>query len=163
MTIIIDIIFFKGGVNTMILAYILSALGLMKMFEKAGVSSGLAWVPIYRFYLLVKISSSKIWPFIVYICGFVSYIVFYAYSIYYSYSTSVSGLIDESLLVGMSIKVLIFFVIYGLLHLTFNIIIAVKLSRAYTIGGGIAFLIAIIPWAGYMVVGFGQAQYNGPQ
>ncbi|MDO5427009.1 MAG: DUF5684 domain-containing protein [Coriobacteriia bacterium] len=44
-----------------ILVYVASAVGLMKMFEKAGEKNWKAWIPVYNIYVLVKLCWNKKW------------------------------------------------------------------------------------------------------
>ena len=43
------------------------------------------------------------------------------------------------------------------------ILVAIKLSAAFGCGGGMIALLILIPVVGYLVLGFGSAQYQGPQ
>ncbi len=147
----------------MLLSYVLPALGLMKIFEKAGVPNWYAWIPIFRMFWLVKVASNKIWPFIIYVCGLITIGFVLIYYISTILSIGDSSSISEEFLISFATKILVFLLIYAVLILFFNIFMAIKVSKAYSLSGGFAVLLAIFPVIGYLVVGFGQSQYIGPQ
>ena len=47
--------------------------------------------------------------------------------------------------------------------LIWAILIAIKLAAAFGQGGGMIALLILLPLIGYLVLGFGGAQYQGPQ
>ena len=105
---------------TSLVAYVLSAIALMKIFEKAGVTAWYAWIPILNSYWLMKIATGNGWLFLL-------------------------ALIP---CVGTLIVL---------------ILLAVKLAPAFGKGGGMIALLILLPIIAYFILGFGDAQYVGPQ
>lgn len=103
-----------------IVGYVLMAIGLMKMFEKAGVTSWYAWIPILNIYWLTKIATGNGWLFLLCLIPCVG-------------------------------------------SLIWCILTAVKLAPAFGKGGGYIVGLIFIPNIMYLVLGFGDAQYMGPQ
>jgi hypothetical protein len=90
------------------------------MFEKAGVTSWYAWVPILNTYWLTKIATGNGWLFLLILIPCVG-------------------------------------------SLIWLILIAIKLAAAFGQGGGMIALLILLPIIAYFVLGFGSAQYQGPQ
>lgn len=112
--------FSVGYYVCLIVFYVIEAIALMKIFEKAGVTSWYAWIPFLNSYEITKIACGNGWLFLLALIPCVG-------------------------------------------SLIWVIFLAVKLAPAFGQGGGmIALLILLTPIA-YMVLGFGSAQYQGPQ
>ena len=92
----------------------------MKIFEKAGVTSWYAWVPLLNTYWITKIATGNGWLFLLILIPCVG-------------------------------------------SLIYLILMAIKLSGAFGCGGGMIALLILLPIIGYFVLGFGGAQYVGPQ
>ena len=107
-------------IGSFLVSYVLSAIACMKIFEKAGVTSWYAWVPILNTYWLTKIATGNGWLFLLILIPCVGSIIYL-------------------------------------------ILMAIKLSGAFGCGGGMIALLILIPIIGYFVLGFGDAQYVGPQ
>ena len=103
-----------------LVGYVLMAIGLMKMFERAGVTSWYAWIPILNVYWLTKIATGNGWLFLIMFIPCVGTLIW-------------------------------------------CILLAVKLAAAFGQGGGMITLLILLPLIGYLVLGFGSAQYQGPQ
>ena len=101
-------------------SYILSSVGLMKVFEKAGVTSWYAWIPFLNSYKITEIA------------------------------------------VGNGLFFLLMF-IPSVGSLIWVIILGVKLAPAFGKGAGITILTIFLTPVAYLVLGFGDAQYVGPQ
>ena len=102
------------------IVYVVEAIALMKVFEKAGVTSWYAWVPFLNVYWLTKIATGNGWLFLLILIPCVG-------------------------------------------SLIWAILIAIKLAAAFGQGGGMIALLILLPLIGYLVLGFGGAQYQGPQ
>lgn len=100
--------------------YIIEAIACMKIFEKAGVTSWYAWIPIFNTYWLTKIATGNGWLFL-----------------------------------------LVFIPCVG--SLIYVILLGIKLSGAFGCGGGMIALLILLEPIGLLVLGFGSAQYQGPQ
>jgi hypothetical protein len=102
------------------IVYVVEALALMKMFEKAGVTGWYAFVPILNSYWVTKIATGNGWLFLLALIPCVG-------------------------------------------SLIYCILLAVKLSPAFGCGVGTTIGLIFIPGIMYLVLGFGSAQYVGPQ
>ena len=103
-------------------SYVLSAIAYMKIFEKAGVTTWYAWVPILNTYWITKIATGNGWLFLIALIPCVGPFIYL-------------------------------------------ILMGIKLSKAFGCGGGMTALL-IIPFTtiiGFYILGFGSAQYQGPQ
>ena len=148
-----------------VIEWVLSCVGLMYMFQKAGVPKWYAWIPILNVYWIVKISFSKIWAFIIYvsyICiTIITDIIIFSYGMYdanyWLYLT------EENLaeIAGtIAIILILVFIILVLLWI-YRIYTAIQLCKVFGCSTGMVFLVAILPFIGYMVLGLGSAQYIG--
>ena len=103
-----------------LIGYVIMCVGLMKMFEKAGVTGWYAFVPILNSYWVTKIATGNGWLFLLALIPCVG-------------------------------------------SLIYCILLAVKLSPAFGCGVGTTIGLIFIPGIMYLVLGFGSAQYVGPQ
>ena len=71
-------------------AYALTCIGLMRMFQKAGVEGYKAWIPFYRSYVLCKITMGAGWYFLFSYIPAISILMraVYAYEVMLSYGES---------------------------------------------------------------------------
>ena len=109
-----------GEIIFYVIVYIVEAIALMKIFEKAGVTSWYAWIPLLNAWWVTKIATGNGW-------------------------------------------LLLLCLIPCVGSLIWLILVAVKLSGAFGCGGGMIALLILLPLIGYLVLAFGQAQYQGPQ
>ncbi len=149
-----------------IISYVLTSLGLMYMFQKAGVPKWYAWIPIYNVYWLIKISFSGMWVFILYIIGILINVIMQIMntslgltSAFNSYSSAPD--LSDSQIIGYAVIILILGLIYCVTILIYYIYTAIKISKAFGCGGGMIALLILLPVIAYMVLGFGSAQYMG--
>lgn len=128
-----------------LLIYIASAIGLMKMFDKAGEKSWKAWIPFYNTYLLFKLcwETKWFWPIV---AGTIIVVVF---------GNLKFGVGDPRPVI---FAVLIVIVAIGMFVL--RCFLANFISKAYgkTIGWTIGLI--FIPWLFYLFLGFGEAKYK---
>ena len=103
-----------------VIVYVVEAIALMKVFEKAGVTSWYAWIPFLNTYWITQIATGNGWLFLLILIPCVG-------------------------------------------SLIWAILIAIKLAAAFGQGGGMIALLILLPLIGYLVLGFGGAQYQGPQ
>ncbi len=103
-----------------LVSYVITSIGLMKMFEKAGVTNWYAWIPFLNLYWITKIATGNGWLFLLILIPCVGALIY-------------------------------------------TILLAVKLAPAYGCGGGMIALLIFFPWIAYLIMGFGSAQYVGPQ
>ncbi len=59
-----------------LIAYVISAIPLMKIFQKAGIESWYAWVPILNTYMLTKIACGNGWLFLIALIPCVGSLIF---------------------------------------------------------------------------------------
>jgi hypothetical protein len=61
-------------IGIMIFYYVLSVIGLYKMFEKAGQPGWKAIVPIYNFVILLRIIGRPVWWLVLYLASFIPFV-----------------------------------------------------------------------------------------
>lgn len=99
--------------------YILVAVALWRVFDKAGYPGILAIIPIVNLFVLVKIAGFSAWLGLLYIIPIV--------------------------------------------NVVFGIIVAIRVGRGFGKGGVFSFfLLWLIAFVGYFIIGFGRATYTKP-
>ena len=109
-----------GSLVTSIITYVVVAIGLYKMFQKAGIEEWTAFIPIVNAWQVTKLA-----------CG--------------------SGLY------------LLLILIPCVGPFIYAIFLAVKLAPAFGKGIGTTLLLIFLAPIAYLYMGFGDAQYQGPQ
>lgn len=154
---------FVGIMSVMgIIFAIMVVIGQWKIFEKAGEKGWKSIIPIYGQYMLFKIAGIKAW-FWVLLCGaLVGSIMTTANSLPVDWNATQAeveaqlNLIDWSnyipFLLGITITCIISFVT--------EIVLAIKLAKAF--GKGISYMLGLIfiPEIVLLVLGFGKAKYD---
>ena len=109
---------FTGVNGLFVLAfYILVAVALWKVFEKAGYAGILALIPIVNVFIVVKIAGYSAWMTLLYLIPIVGWI--------------------------------------------FGIVVAVRVGERFGKGAGFSFfLLWLIPFIGYFIIGLGDARYR---
>ena len=108
-----------GGFGGLIGYLLFTIIALRPVFAKAGYNGWSALIPIYNYYVLVKIA------------GF------------------------------HGATVLLY--IIPIVNIVFSIVVAVKVGAAFGKGGGFSFfLLWLLAFIGYCIVGYGAATYQGP-
>jgi hypothetical protein len=119
-------------------AYILYALGCYRMFQKAGVTGILAWIPIVNTYFSYKIAWNSV--------AFGGYLI----------SDIISNFKHDGHKTFLAW-------VFGIVAVVINFLYTQKLSKAFGksefFGLGLFFFEPIF----IMIIGFGDAQYLGPQ
>ena len=117
----------------MIVFYILSSIGLWKMFQKANKPGWIGFIPIYNTYVLCQITGvNPWWMLIVFLLYFFSFLPF----------------------VG---------IVAFLANLYFVIILAVSTARSYGKDTGYAFGLFFLFPIFFMILGCGESKYLGPK
>ena len=107
-----------SGVFSLIF-YILVAVALWRVFDKAGYPGILAIIPIVNLFVLVKVAGFSAWLGLLYIIPIV--------------------------------------------NIVFGIIVALRVGRGFGKGGAFSFfLLWLIAFVGYFIIGFGRATYTKP-
>lgn len=113
--------------------YILTAIGLWKMFKKAGKNGWEALIPIYNTYILCKITGVNPWWIVItFLAGFIT-----------SFSSALS-------------------ILGSLVTIYFNILLAVGVARSFGKSDGYAVGIYFFDFIFYIILGFGSSNYLGP-
>ena len=155
-------LFVAGGVfTTMMIASLVVEVFLIiaywKMFTKAGEAGWKSIIPIYHAYVLFKITwTTK--DFLIWFGSGVLGAVFLAFS---GIVTS-SGQIDTSSSGGNMVMVILALVAL-LACLIWSIRLCFKTAAAYGKGAGFGFGLLIFPTIFTLILGFGSAEYVGPQ
>lgn len=131
--------FYVFGVLLIIAGYVLYASGAYRMFQKAGISGWLAWIPFVNDYFIFKISWNTIYYWVYLILGIVI-----------NFNTT-DG------------KMNFFACILWLVNLVIHFIYTQKLAKSYghgeLFGLGLFFFESIF----IMILGYGSSLYYGPQ
>ena len=99
--------------------YVLVAVALWKVFDKAGYPGILAIIPIVNVFILVKVAGYSAWLGLLYLIPIIGWI--------------------------------------------FSIVVAVRVGRGFGKGGAWSFfLLWLIAFVGYFILGFGRATYTKP-
>lgn len=107
-----------SGVFSLIF-YILVAVALWRVFDKAGYPGILAIIPIVNLFVLVKVAGFSAWLGLLYIIPIV--------------------------------------------NIVFGIIVALRVGRGFGKGGAFSFfLLWLVAFVGYFIIGFGRATYTKP-
>lgn len=129
-------------VITCLICYVISALGLGKMFEKGGEPGWKAWIPCYNGYITYKLTWNKNVFWLVLIGAVLL-------SIIAAYNT-----------LNVSVIMTVIQVILWIALLILQITASYKISKAY--GHGIGYTIGLIflPIIFYLIIGFGSSEYK---
>lgn len=132
-------------VITCIVCYVISVIGLAKMFEKAGVAGWKAWIPVYNTYILYKITWDKnvFWAILI---GHIGAIVLAAISGYTS--------------VFVSVLLMVILLILYLVLIVIEITALYNISKAYGHGVGFTIGLLFVPIIFYIIIGYGTSEYN---
>lgn len=158
---------FTGGVlgSVVIGAAIFAILVIIaewKIFEKAGEKGWKSLIPIYGQYLLFKIVGAKIWFWVLLGVTVVASIMMAANPLPIDYSMSEAEInaVLDTLDWSKYVPFIIGAVATCLISFVTEIVLAVKLAKAF--GKGAAYIIGLIFFAPIvlMVLGFGKAKYD---
>ena len=142
---------------------VISIIGLWKIFTKAGEKGWKAIIPIYSSYILFKISGKK---FVGYLVATIILIIAYFVMMVGSVGMIAGGLSGSAEAAGgmavvtgiASIVVLVCAIIVLVIHAK----LCGALSRSFGHGGGFAAGLFFLSPIFYMILGFNQDQYLGP-
>lgn len=126
-----------------ILVYVASAVGLMKMFEKAGEKNWKAWIPFYNTYLLFKMCWKTVWfwP----IVGGMAFIAIF-------------GNLKVGSPWSVIFAVLIVIVLIGIFVI--RCILANYIAKAFGKSAGWTVGLIFVGWLFYLLLGFGEAKFK---
>ena len=130
-----------------------------KIFTKAGEAGWKSIIPIYNNYVLFKITwTTK--DFLIWLCSGILGAAFISFS--GAYTTTASGSVVASSSGGNMILVILGLVAL-LVCLVWSIRQCFKMAAAYGKGAGFGFGLLILPTIFTLILGFGSAEYVGPQ
>ncbi len=146
---------------------ILSIVGLWKVFTKAGEQGWKSLIPIYNSYILFKIAGKK---FTAYLILSIVCVIAYLVVMFGSVGTmmgamSAAGGGDSGLMAGMGILTLVASLVMLVTAICILVITAKlcgALSRSFGHGGGFAAGLFFLAPIFYIILGFNQDQYLGP-
>lgn len=126
--------FFAIILGIILITYILSAIGLWKMFQKAGKPGWPSLIPIYNTYILCEITGvSPWWLVISFGAGFIT-----AFIPFLGFLSSI-------------------------ISIYFGILLAVSIARSFAKEDVYAIGIYLLPFVFYLVIGLGDSKYLGPR
>ena len=152
-----------GMITTMMIVslviWVLLIIAYWKMFTKAGEAGWKSIIPIYNNYVLFKITwTTK--DFLIWLCSGILGAAFISFS--GAYTTTASGAVVASSSGGNMILVILGLVAL-LVCLVWSIRQCFKTAAAYGKGAGFGFGLLILPTIFTLILGFGSAEYVGPQ
>lgn len=131
--------FYLFGVLLMIAGYVLYALGAYRMFQKAGITGWLAWIPFVNEYFIFKISWDTKF-----------YWVYLILSILINFNTT-----DGS----MNALACVLWVVNLVIHFLYTQKLSKSFGQGEFFGLGLFFFESIF----IMILGYGSSLYYGPQ
>lgn len=126
-----------------VLVYIVTCLGMAKMFKKAGEPAWKAYVPFYNLYILYK----KCWQTKMFWILFVTSLI--------------GGILNN--MSEDSIIVLLLSLVFSIIGIVIEAKFCGRLSRAYGKKTGTAIGYFFLPTIFSWILGFGSAQYTAPE
>ena len=111
---------------------ILEIIGMWKTFDKAKQPGWAAIIPFYNLFVQLKVANMQWWHLIIII------------------AISILSSVDNNYVEFASYVALI----------TYQIIIGIKISRAFGKSDGFGIMTGILPFIGYMILGCGSAKYE---
>lgn len=126
--------FFAVIVVLAIISYILSVIGLWKMFRKTEKPGWAALIPIYNTYMLCNITGISPWWLLIY---WVSVII--------------------------SIFIPILGILTSFVNAYFSLLLAVSIARSFSRQDAYAIGLFLLPCVFYIVFGFDDSKYAGPK
>ncbi len=115
-----------------IIVSFLSIIGLWKTFKKAGQPGWASIIPIYNIIILLKVAKVNL----------LNLIIIIMFSI-------LTGINNENLQLIGSLGIMIY-----------DLVIAIKITKAFNKSAIFGILLFLFPYLGYMILGFGSATYN---
>ncbi|MBR3269874.1 hypothetical protein IKG07_01340 [Candidatus Saccharibacteria bacterium] len=158
--------FVGGFVGTMTIAALVFAalviIGQWKVFEKAGEKGWKSLIPIYGQYILFKIAGAKVWFWVLLGATVLASIMMSANNLPIDWNATQAEIEAELNLVNWSnyIPFILGAVISCLASLVVEIVLAIKLAKAF--GKGVSYVLGLIfiPEIVLLVLGFGKAKYD---
>lgn len=124
-----------------VVVWLVGIICLWKIFDKAGEAGWKALIPVYRYYMLFKISWTGLMYLLILLLSFAAV----ALSNLYTTSNTIMLIIVAVLLLAA---------------ILIHIIQAVKLSKSFGYGAGFAVGLVFLPFIFYLILGFGSSQYT---
>ena len=129
------------------------------MFQKAGITSGYAWIPVYNEFWVIKISFSKIWLLIIYLINIGLKLVLNI--MYLSLQYIEPYKVDDTWFFSLIALVLIVGLFQYAAYTTYRAFLANNLAKVFSLNNGMVACMIFFPSIAYMIIGLGQAQYKG--
>ena len=139
---------------------VLTIAAYWKIFEKAGEKGWKAIIPVYSNYVLYKLVWKKSmfwWNLVLGVIAGIAGVVFIGALI------AAGGGADAMMMGGTALISMLVFLATGIVSVVINIILYVKMARAYGYGGGFAVGLIFINTVFILILGLGNAEYIGPQ
>lgn len=151
-----------SGVWTVIqvVLLVLTIVAYWRIFEKAGEKGWKAIIPVYSSYVIYKLvwKKSMFWWNLV-----VGVIAGIAGAVFIGALMAAGGGADAMMMGGTALISMLVFLATGIVSVVINIILYVKMARAYGYGGGFAVGLILVNTVFILILGLGNAEYVGPQ
>lgn len=158
--------FVGGFVGTMTIAMIVFAImviiGQWKVFEKAGEKGWKSIIPIYGQYILYKIAGAKMWFWMLFCITIVGSIMMGANALPIDWNATQTEINAQINTINWAnyIPYLVGSIATCVMSLVANIVLAIKLSKAFNKGVSYILGLIFIPEIVLLVLGFGKAKYS---
>lgn len=151
-----------SGVWTVIqvVLLVLTIVAYWRIFEKAGEKGWKAIIPVYSNYVLYKLvwKKSMFWWNLV-----VGVIAGIAGAVFIGALMAAGGGADAMMMGGTALIAMLVLLAAAIINVVINIILYVKMARAYGYGGGFAVGLILVNTVFILILGLGNAEYVGPQ
>ncbi len=140
-----------------IIIYVLSFIGMWKMFKKAGRKGWISIIPVANTAVLFLIGWKTLKPFIWQIVlGFIGLILFAV-----AFGVGAIGESSGNDLAGMMLVLFIIGLVLMIIGVIIGIMMTHKISKAFGHGIGCTIGLILVPLIMYPVLGFGKSEYVG--
>lgn len=140
-------------INLILLVLLIA--GMAKVFQKAGEDWWAAIIPIYNFYLLVKVARMSVWWFW---ASFVPLVAVSLWGLSAFISSASGGGLSVSRLLGNIMPIVVGLGVIAVLVAAF--LVPTKISRLFGHGIGMSLGLIFLPFIFYPILGFGKSQYQ---
>ncbi len=151
-----------SGVWTVIqvVLLVLTIVAYWRIFEKAGEKGWKAIIPVYSSYVIYKLvwKTSMFWWSLV--VGIVTVITG---GVFFGAILAAGGGASTMAVGGAALIAMLVLLAAAIISVVINIILYVKMARAYGYGGGFAVGLILVNTVFILILGLGNAEYVGPQ
>lgn len=151
-----------SGVWTVIqvVLWVLTIVAYWRIFEKAGEKGWKAIIPVYSSYVIYKLvwKTSMFWWSLV-----VGIIAVIGGSVFFGAILAAGGGASTMAVGGAALIAMLVLLAAAIISVVINIILYVKMARAYGYGGGFAVGLILVNTVFILILGLGNAEYIGPQ